>query len=319
MSRATRSRRVLSWVFSLACLAGLAPSVQATPLPAAPQAKTVRANGLAFPTLAWGSPEGRPVLLLHGFPQDARTWSYIAAGLAAEGFYVVSFDQRGYASTTRPADPTAYNFELFVSDALAIADVYRLGQFNVGGFGMGGAAAWLLAARHPDRVKSLVVLRFPHPAAFAAGIRSDSAQAASWAKLQAQIGGQSADVRAAKLLEDNAAGLKTFLLQSGLPQAWVDRYVRRLQQPGALVGALSWEQAISLDEFAAVPDIRIPTEYVWSAGPALTASTAAATAAHVSARYRIEELQGAGNFMIETSAERLLPIMLNFYRETGNE
>ena len=319
MSRATRRRRVFSRAFLTACLASLALSAQATPLPAAPQAKTVLAQGLAFPTLAWGPPDGRPVLLLHGFPEDARTWSYIAAGLAAAGFYVVSFDQRGYATTSRPGDPTAYNFDLFVSDALAIADAYRLRRFNVGGFGMGGAQAWFLAARHPDRIKSLVVLRFPHPAAFAAGVRSDSAQAESWAKLQAQIGGQSADVRAAKLLEDDAAGLRTFLLKSGLPQAWVDRYVKRLQQPGALVGALSWEQAISLDEFAAVPDIRIPTEYVWSAGPALTASTATATAAHVSAKYHIDELQGAGNFMIETSAERLLPIMLKFYRETAND
>lgn len=129
MSRATSSRQFCSKVLLTACLASLSLSAQTTPSTAAPKAKTVRANGLIFPTLAWGSSDDSPVLLLHGFPEDAQTWSYIAEGLAAAGFYVVSFDQRGYAATTRPANPTAYNFDLFVRDALAIADAYRLRRF----------------------------------------------------------------------------------------------------------------------------------------------------------------------------------------------
>lgn len=311
--------RSFALTFLMACSVGWAQSAGAPQSNAVPRSKQVMADGLRFPTLAWGRPEGRPVLLLHGFPENARTWAYIAEGLAAAGYFVVSFDQRGYAATTRPRDQTAYNFDLFVSDALAIADAYHFKRFNVAGLGMGGAQGWILAARFPERVRSLVVLRFPHPAAFAAGIRDDSAQAESWAKLKKEIGAQSANDQAAQLLKDNAAGLRAFLAKSGLPQPWLDRYVRRLQEPGALAGALSWEHAISLDEFAAVPAVRVPTEYVWSVGPALTETTARATASHVTGKYRIEELRGAGNFILETSSERLLPLMLQFYRETNND
>lgn len=275
--------------------------------------ESVRANGLEFRVVRRGPDQGRTVLLLHGFPENADTWDIIAEGLAARGYRVIAFDQRGYSAGARPADPHAYGFDLFVADALAIADHYGADRFDVAGLGMGAAQSWLLAARYPERVRSLVALRFPHPAAFANGIANDPGQKASWARLQADLGGETLDARAARLLADDARELRAFLARSGLPQPHLDRYVARLQEPGALVGAISWEHAVQLDNFATTPPVRVPTLYFWSEGPALTASTAQATGRHVEAPYVIEELKGAGNFMIETSSDRLLASMLRFF------
>lgn len=283
----------------------------------APVERTVRANGLSFPTLQWGPSHGRAILLLHGFPQEARSWDQIARGLASAGYRVIAFDQRGYSEGTRPQNPHQYSFQLFVADALANADALDVERFDVAGMGMGAAQGWILAARHPQRVCSLVALRFPHPAAFANGIRTDPAQAESWAHLQRDLGGHNLDQRAAAMLTDDAAGLRAFLARSGLPQPWLDSYVTRLQRAHALAGAMAWEHAVSLDEFAVVPKVGVPTYYFWSQGPALTAATAQSTSRYVDGVFHLEELEDAGNFMIETSSDRILSRMLRFYQETG--
>lgn len=280
---------------------------------AAPQVRSIQAQGLTFRSLSWGPENGRPVLLLHGFPQDADSWSVIAQGLAREGYRVVAFDQRGYSVGARPSGAEHYRFDLFIDDALAVADAYGFKQFNIVGFGMGGAQSWMLTARHPERVKSIVALRFPHPAAFAAGIRNDPEQAQSWAKLHQDLGAQGAADQVAALLANDAAGLKGFLSKSGLPEPQLTSYVERLKQPGALAGAKAWEQAVSLDEFAKVATITRPTLYIWSKGPALTATTAQSTHNFVKSEYRIEEIDGGGNFMVETSSDAILKSMLSFY------
>jgi pimeloyl-ACP methyl ester carboxylesterase len=279
----------------------------------APAEQFVRANGLLFRVLSWGPSDGRSILLLHGFPESADTWQPIAEALAGAGFHVFAFDQRGYSEGARPADPAAYHFDKFVADALAVADRCGLPKFDVAGFGMGAAQAWILAARHPERIRSLVALRFPHPAAFASGIEHDPAQHEAWNRLQEDFGGHSLDERARDMLASDAAKLRAFLGKSGLPQPHLDRYVQRLRQPGALTGALSWEHAVSLKDFSQVPVVRVPTLYLWSRGPALAPSTAEATRAYVSASYTFEEVEGAGNFMIETSPDQITRAMLRFY------
>jgi hypothetical protein len=82
--------------------------------------------------------------------------------------------------------------------------------------------------------------------------------------------------------------------------------VARLKDPDALVGALSWEHAISLEEISGVPAITVPTLYLWSEGPGLARTTAEATRDYVHAAYREALIPYAGNFMLETSSASLI-------------
>ena len=54
------------------------------------------AGGLTFTARAAGPDDGRPVLLLHGFPHTSRCWDAQLEALAAAGHRAVAFDQRGY-------------------------------------------------------------------------------------------------------------------------------------------------------------------------------------------------------------------------------
>lgn len=268
--------------------------------------ETVECNGLTFPILKWGFGEGRPILLLHGFPQEPATWTPVAEALATDGFQVYAPFQRGYAPGTRPTTPDGYSFAKFVEDAVGIADVLGLQKLDVVGFGMGGAQAWMLAAYHPARVRSLTSLRFPHPAAFAEGIRFEPEQKEKWRRLQQDFGTTNLEERAVTMLADNAAELCRFLVANGLPPPFLDRYVARLKAPGALVGAFSWEHAICLDEFSAVPVVTVPTLLLWSEGPALARATVDATASYVRSTLKEVCIPNAGNFMLETLSSALI-------------
>jgi pimeloyl-ACP methyl ester carboxylesterase len=64
--------------------------------------QTIQANGLQFAYLEAG--DGPLVVLLHGFPDNAQTWSHQMPVLAASGYRVVAPWLRGYAPTAIPRD-----------------------------------------------------------------------------------------------------------------------------------------------------------------------------------------------------------------------
>jgi epoxide hydrolase 4 len=135
---------------------------------------TVNANGIRFEAAAAGPEDGPLVLLLHGFPELARSWRHQLPALAASGHRAVAPDLRGYGETERrgPYDP-----ETLASDVAAL--VWALGRerATVVGHDWGGVIAWAAAARHPDVVERLAVLNAPPLPALAAEVLRNPHQA----------------------------------------------------------------------------------------------------------------------------------------------
>ena len=77
--------------------------------------------------------KGHGVILLHGFPESSIMWQPLMDSVAAEGFRVVAFDQRGYSPNARPAGKNAYKTDLLVSDVLAVADQVGFDTFHLVG------------------------------------------------------------------------------------------------------------------------------------------------------------------------------------------
>ena len=61
----------------------------------------VLASGLMFDVDVAGVPGSEPVLLLHGFPQTSHTWRHELPALAAQGFFAIAPNQRGYSPHAR--------------------------------------------------------------------------------------------------------------------------------------------------------------------------------------------------------------------------
>lgn len=280
-----------------------------------PETGYVATGGLTFPVLSWGPQGTRPILLLHGFPQEPSIWTPIAEALVAEGLRVFAPWARGYVFSNRPKGPDGYTFTWFADDVIGIADGLGLRQLDVVGFGIGGAQAWMVAAFHPERVRSVASIRYPHPAAFAEAMRSDPQQKQKWEALQQQLGAGSPVQQAARLLADHAAGLRRFLLSTALPRSYFESYFARLQEPGVLAAALSWNSAVSLEEFSHVPHVLVPSLLIWSEGPALAQAAAEATRKYVRARFMEVSVPG-GHFLLETAPEVLLGPLLKHLRSS---
>ena len=271
------------------------------------QLRQVRVRGLVFDALIAGPPEGELVVLLHGFPQAAACWTEVAEPLAAAGYRVLAPGQRGYSPGARPAAVRAYRMRELVTDVLALATEAGATRFHLVGHDWGGAVAWALAGRHPDRVMTLTSVSTPHPRAFAAALLTGGQLLRS-----AYIG----FFRIPRLPElvlgaGGARPLRFLLAGSGLAPARAERYARALAEPGALAAALAWYRAaIPFD--MGVPRVAVPTRYVWGSGdPALGRRAATATGRWVAGPYHFDVLEGAGHWLPEHHPRVLAGLLLD--------
>jgi pimeloyl-ACP methyl ester carboxylesterase len=125
------------------------------------QLEYVEANDLRFALFDQGS--GPLVLLLHGFPDTARTWDRVRPALVDAGYRVVAPFMRGYAPTERPdRAPTA---ETLGRDALALIEACGESRARVVGHDWGAVAAYAAAMLAPERVERLLTAAVPHPGA----------------------------------------------------------------------------------------------------------------------------------------------------------
>jgi pimeloyl-ACP methyl ester carboxylesterase len=175
----------------------------------------------AFDAIAAGPEGGRPVLLLHGFPEAAVEWEHQVATLGVLGYRAVAPDQRGYSPSVRPEQAAEYGISTLVEDAFAIADRLGWREFDLIGHDWGGAVAWWAADAHPERLRSLAVVSTPHPAALAAAMKTDEDQhlrsgyMTEWRQTR---------VTEQRMLADGARALRE-IFDRRVPPSKIDEYV----------------------------------------------------------------------------------------------
>jgi len=281
----------------------------------------IEAGDFSFTAHAAGPPEGRLVLLLHGFPQSSFEWRHQMAALAAAGYRAVAFDQRGYSAGARPEGVEHYRMEHLVGDVLAVADELGAHRLDLVGHDWGAAVAWLVAAHYPQRVRTLTAVSMPHPAAFAAALAGGDPDQVSRSSYIEMLRSEGAAEEA--LLAGDGAGLRGVLAATGHPDPDnTGEYTRLLTQPGALTGALNWYRAVTVSEAAArsagALKIQVPTMYVWGAADvALGRVAAEGSAAFVEGPYRFEELAGVGHWIPEEVPDDLNRLLLEHLAAHG--
>ena len=97
---------------------------------------------------------GIPLLLLHAFPLDHSMWE--AQEPLADAVRIIAPDQRGFGAT--PGEPTITSIGAMADDAVAVLDALHVAEpAFVCGVSMGGYIAQHVAARHPERVRGLIL------------------------------------------------------------------------------------------------------------------------------------------------------------------
>ncbi|QCB92642.1 alpha/beta fold hydrolase [Cellulomonas shaoxiangyii] len=221
-------------------------------------------------------------VLLHGFPQDASAYDAVVPLLTRAGVRVLVPDQRGYSPGARPPGRRPYAVPELVADVVALLDAAGVDEAHVVGHDWGGAVAWAVAARVPDRTASLTALGTPHPAAMRAGLlRGSQAVRSSYVGFF-QLPG----VPERLLLADGGARLRRSLTTAGLEPDRAERYVARMREPGALTAALAWYRALPVPSGGGTARVEVPTTYVAARrDPFFAPASVAATARHVDGPY----------------------------------
>jgi pimeloyl-ACP methyl ester carboxylesterase len=107
-----------------------------------------------------GNPQGFPIILLRGFPDDVRAWDAVTPPLITAGHRVLVPWLRGYGPTRfrDAAAPRMAEQAAIGQDLIDFADALKLPRFAVAGYDWGGRAAGIAAALHPDRVRAAVLI-----------------------------------------------------------------------------------------------------------------------------------------------------------------
>jgi pimeloyl-ACP methyl ester carboxylesterase len=123
--------------------------------------RDVVARGVRFHVAEAGAQHGgRPVLLMHGWPQHWWAWRKVIPLVARER-HVIAPDLRGFGWSEAP--PGRYDKATFADDTLAILDALGVGEVDVIAHDWGAWAGFLLALDHPDRIRHYVAINMVTP------------------------------------------------------------------------------------------------------------------------------------------------------------
>lgn len=231
----------------------------------------------------------RPVfLLVHGAGADHSVWTRQAVGLARQGMAVLACDLPGHGRSTGRAPASIGAIADILDRLLESAGVERA---IVAGHSMGGLAALDLAARHPGRVRALVLLgiaaRMPvHPDLLAAA-RDDLPRAAS-------------------MIAGWGHGPSPESDPDRAPAAATRRLVEA-SRPGALAAGLV--ACAAYDGASAAAAVSAPTTLILGSADKMSGTKAGLALAAAIAGARTEMVEGAGHMLMADRPEAVFDLL----------
>jgi pimeloyl-ACP methyl ester carboxylesterase len=268
--------------------------------------------------LTSGPDQGRTVVLLHGFPQSAGEWRAQLDVLGAAGFRCVAPDQRGYSPGARPDDVADYGIAHLVDDVLDLCDQLGAEQIDLVGHDWGAIVAWVVAARYPERLRTLTAVSVPHPEAFADAYASPTSTQRGMSSY-IDVFRADGDAGERMLRGDDGGGIQRMFEHVGLDPEAAAEHADVHGEPGALTAALNWYRATHPTMMRGVPPVTVPTLFVWStADPAISREAADGCARHVTGPFRYEVLEGVDHWVPELAADQLNTLLLAHFASSPN-
>lgn len=126
-----------------------------------PRSKFVDAQGLAIHYLEWGEPSGLPIVLVHGFLDQAHSWKFLVEELeqrARQPLHIVAPDCRGHGDSGWVGAGGYYHFPDYVYDLDCVLGSLGIQRFHLIGHSMGGTISFLYSGTFPERVEKLVLI-----------------------------------------------------------------------------------------------------------------------------------------------------------------
>ena len=281
----------------------------------------IAANGQEFFYLSAGS--GPKVLLVHGFPDVASTWSSQMDALAAAGYCAIAPFLRGYHPNRVPTG-AFYDKATLVQDMACLIETLSPEEplFFVGQ-DWGAIIGYALCAARPDLVKKAVLMAVPHPAIVAKHLLTPKhiQRSFHWWFFQ------QADLPEKALLADDMAFIDFLWRDWCAPGHEDGEHIEAvkacLRQPGVLSAALAYYRAMFIPEHADPQwaalradmgrTITVPTLALCGAQD-LRAELMRAQDAYFGGEYQSTEVPAAGHFLHREQPARVNRLLLDWLK-----
>jgi len=250
--------------------------------------------------------EGEPVILLHGFGASTYAWRNVMPALAA-AFHVIAIDLNGFGYTQRPREFESYTREGQTALVLRVMDALGLDSAHLMGHSYGGGLSLFIASRHPERVRSLVLVDSSAPT-YANDRRSRAASVKPLLGLY---------LRSIVLRPNTVrrALLHSFYDDSLVTPELVHEYYERLRVEGVVDAYHGLTAPIrTASEPVELEKIRIPALVVWGAEDLLISAEAGRRAAARMPSAEFVLMEGVGHVPMEEKPDELLRIVLPFLK-----
>jgi pimeloyl-ACP methyl ester carboxylesterase len=279
------------------------------------------ANGLRFHVATQGS--GPVALLLHGFPENWRSWRHQLPALAAAGFRAAAPDLRGYNLTDRPARVVDYRMHRLAGDVQGLIAALGGGPVHLIAHDWGGAIAWFYAARRPQDLLSLTILNAPHPKIFRRHLFGNLRQLRrSWYMFYFQLPWlpERHILRDAKNQFD-----RMFRGWAFRKEMFSDDVIAGFREPmlapGALTAAINYYRAslrrlATSNEAAGFPKIKVPTQVIWAEKDrALGPELCDGLEQEIDAPFELRRIADCSHWVQQEQPEQVNEYMLEFLRK----
>ncbi len=248
--------------------------------------------------------DGEPVLLLHGFGASAYSWRHVSAALD-DAFQLIAPDLNGFGFSERPREIAAYTVAGQLRLVLGVMDALGLDSAHVAGHSYGGALAVHLAWRHPERVRSLVLVDSAGPE-YPWHRRTVTAAFPPLTYLFVRaraIRREAVEIGLARSFEDDSL----------VTQELVDAYFDRVRIEGvsrAFRGLTAPTR--EPEELPEIAELELPVLLVWGSEDELVGPEAGRRIAERLPNGRFELLDGVGHIPLEESPAELARVMRSF-------
>ena len=278
--------------------------------------KKVKSGGLYLQVGTLG--EGPPVILLHGFPENAYSWRYQIEPLAAAGFSVWAPHLRGYPPSDISPKRADYNLRYLIRDVAAVVKLTGQPRAHVVGHDWGGIIAWTFAGRFPEMLDRLVIMNAPHMEIYFEKLWRSSQSVRSFYAAFFKL-----PVLPEKLLSANDFYLLRRVFRSmpkrkqAFSSADIDYFISQLAKPGALTAALHYYREnfmASSMELARASHVDAPTMVLWGERDPALGTFLLEGLERFASLLTIHRFADAGHWVHSEIPEKVNPLLISFLK-----
>jgi pimeloyl-ACP methyl ester carboxylesterase len=255
-----------------------------------------------------GNLDGKPILLLHGYPDAWFGWEKVMKDLTKHDFRIIAPDQRGYNLSDKPKGVKAYYTQNLVQDAIDLMTHFGYDKFDLAGHDYGGYVAWIMALQFPNKVRKLLIISGLHPSIL------QNAKDLGWQQM----------IKSWYLIFFRLKKIPEWLLKKNHFKLLHDNHSFSLNAASRERYTAAWSQANSIESminYYRVPPIKIenpflkmPVLIIWGEKDLYLTTKAAYASLKYCPKGKLQIIKNASHWLILEETDRVVKEMVDFFK-----